>query len=288
MSNLKVIGKKNILGIEVPYLFGGFGSNEKSMLAQTIAKIHGREVKEVNRLINNNCSRFIAGIHVIDLKGDIEVAVILKHSGIMTQNAINASDNIYLLSQRGYVRLLKIMDDDTAWEKWGVIENDYFEMKEQSTKPLPKTRKSTSRIRAAVKDALDTAEYIASRLGVKIGIAQAAAIKMVEENSDIKLQPLKGLLPSAEHDTAFLNATDIGQRIGESAVKTNQLLALKGLQHQSTNSKGKKEWHLTNAGKKYGEEFPYDASTGHSGYQVKWNESVINVLKEQIDDALLK
>lgn len=50
----------------------------------------------------------------------------------MTQNAINASENIYLFSERGYVRLLKIMNDDTAWEKWDIIEQNYFRMAEGS------------------------------------------------------------------------------------------------------------------------------------------------------------
>ena len=33
---------------------------------------------------------------------------------IFTQNAINRSNNIYLLSERGYAKLLKILEDDVA------------------------------------------------------------------------------------------------------------------------------------------------------------------------------
>jgi len=135
MSKLTIKGKTQLFGIEVPQIYGGFGDNQKVMLAKTIAEIHGRELFNVNKLINENRKRFIDGEHILDLKGNEAVAITLKNSGIMTQNAINASTNIYLLSQRGYVRLLKIMDDDVAWEKWDVIETDYFEMKEKQTLP---------------------------------------------------------------------------------------------------------------------------------------------------------
>jgi hypothetical protein len=129
-------GRTELFGISVPNLYGGFGENQKVMLAKTIAEIHGRELFKINELINNNRERFRDGEHVIDLKNNKEVAILLKDSEIMTQNAINASTNIFLLSQRGYIRLLKIMDDDIAWEKWDVIEREYFDLKEQQTETM--------------------------------------------------------------------------------------------------------------------------------------------------------
>ncbi len=40
-----------------------------------------------------------------------------------------------------------------------------------------------------------------------------------------------------------------------------------------------KEWRITNKGKCYGEEMPYERN-GHSGYQIRWNDSVVSVLAE--------
>lgn len=134
---LTIVGNVDMFGIEVPNLFGGFGENEKSMLVKTIAEIHGREVKHVNELINKNRARFQDGVHLIDLKNNELATVVLTDHSIMTGQAIKVSSSIYLLSQRGYVRLLKIMDDDTAWDKWDVIENDYFELKERSQQSPP-------------------------------------------------------------------------------------------------------------------------------------------------------
>lgn len=49
----------NNLGFNIPVIEGGFGENQKVMLAKTIAEIYEMELKEVNRLINDNI-RFIS------------------------------------------------------------------------------------------------------------------------------------------------------------------------------------------------------------------------------------
>ncbi len=45
------------------------------------------------------------------------------------QNQINRSNHIYLLSERGYAKLLKIMDDDKAWEIYDELVDNYFNMR---------------------------------------------------------------------------------------------------------------------------------------------------------------
>lgn len=52
----------------------------------------------------------------------------MKDSGF-TQNQINASLNIYLLSERGYAKLLKILEDDKAWEIYDELVDNYFNMR---------------------------------------------------------------------------------------------------------------------------------------------------------------
>ena len=54
----------------------------------------------------------------------------LSHNEIgFTQNAWNRAKNIYLLSERGYAKLLKIMDDDKAWEIYDELVDNYFNMR---------------------------------------------------------------------------------------------------------------------------------------------------------------
>lgn len=69
-------------------------------------------MKRINELINRNRKRFKDGIDIIDLLSDKNFAIVLNDSGF-SQNQINASNNIYLLSERGYAKLLKILEDES-------------------------------------------------------------------------------------------------------------------------------------------------------------------------------
>lgn len=127
MNDLKVIGKEKVGSIEFTGIEGGFGKDKKAMLVKDIANIHERPVFKVNELINNNRSRFKDGIDIIDLKQD-KFLILLKDNGF-TQNSINRSSNIYLLSERGYSKLLKILEDDKAWEVYDQLVDNYFNMR---------------------------------------------------------------------------------------------------------------------------------------------------------------
>lgn len=137
--NVKVNGLVNVKGMKFHDIEGGFGADKKSMLVKEIANIHGRELRVINQAINMNRTRFTDGLDIVDLKGT-EFAINLIDSGIYTQNSLNASSNIYLLSERGYSKLLKILEDDFAWEQYDKLVDGYFQMREQvnsgQAKPL--------------------------------------------------------------------------------------------------------------------------------------------------------
>ena len=127
-------------------------------------------------------------------------------------------------------------------------------------------------------DVQATADAICNLItGVQRGIAIAQAVDIVSTKNNIALDGIKLLLPPAEHETGYLNATQIGERLGlgtgrVAAVKANKLLAEAALQ-----VKEGKVWRLTDEGTAYGEELPY-TNNGHSGYQIQWNDSVIDLL----------
>lgn len=134
--NVKVNGLVNIYGMKFHDIEGGFGEGKKAMLVKEIAEIHGRELKAINQNINNNISRFKLGVDLLDLKnGHFELP--LQELGL-TNRDISISKNIYLLSERGYSKLLKILEDDFAWEQYDKLVDGYFNMREQAIKnPFP-------------------------------------------------------------------------------------------------------------------------------------------------------
>lgn len=139
MNLLQVIGKRKIAGYEFTGIEGGFGEGKKAMLVKEVAEIHGQPLKEINRRIHDNIERFKNCVDIIDLLG-----VGLSHTEIMsfgfTQQAINSyiglknkglRSGIYILSERGYAKLLKILEDDTAWELYDQFVDEYFNMRGQ-------------------------------------------------------------------------------------------------------------------------------------------------------------
>lgn len=131
MNKLKINGIKDIDGMKFHDVEGGFGEGKKAMLVKDIAEIHGRELRVINQNIDRNKARFKDGVDIVDLKGT-EFAITLSDNEIYTQNSMNASKNIYLLSERGYAKLLKILEDDVAWEQYEKLVDGYFNMRGQA------------------------------------------------------------------------------------------------------------------------------------------------------------
>lgn len=139
MNELKILGTEKVGNFKFTGIEGGFGENKKAMLVRDIAVIHNSNVRRINEVINRNRKRFKDGVDIIDLLSNEDFAVVLNDSGF-NQNQINASNNIYLLSERGYAKLLKILEDDKAWEIYDELVDNYFNMR-QSIKQykLPQT-----------------------------------------------------------------------------------------------------------------------------------------------------
>ena len=127
MNDLKVLGTEKIGNFEFTGIESGFGENKRAMLVKDIALIHDRPVKAINQAIERQLNRFKNGIDILDLKVE-NFAVTLSDLGF-NQGQINASKHIYLLSERGYAKLLKILEDDKAWEIYDELVDNYFNMR---------------------------------------------------------------------------------------------------------------------------------------------------------------
>lgn len=131
MDKLIVKGLTTIEGMKFHEIEGGFGKDKKAMLVKDIAEIHGRDLGKVNELINNNRKRFSDGVDIIDLKANPSKGLGYESTGY-TKQSFNQSKNIYLLSERGYSKLLKILEDDVAWEQYEKLVDGYFSMREET------------------------------------------------------------------------------------------------------------------------------------------------------------
>ena len=127
MEALKVLGTEKIGKIEFTGIEGGFGEGKKAMLVRDIALIHNSTIKRINELINRNRQRFRDGIDLIDLKQVVPNDLFSEYG--FTKAQWGNANHIYLLSERGYAKLLKIMDDDKAWDIYDELVDNYFNMR---------------------------------------------------------------------------------------------------------------------------------------------------------------
>lgn len=118
-------------------------------------------------------------------------------------------------------------------------------------------------------------EAVAKVPGVKAGIAMAATLTCIHENTGLAIETLRRALPAANEPICSLNATQLGKLVGLSAKTTNLRLANLGLQVRNERD----EWELTEPGEAWAEAMPYSRN-GHSGYQILWNPSVAQELRE--------
>lgn len=126
----------------------------------------------------------------------------------------------------------------------------------------------------ALKDVETSIEIVEKMFFVQHGIALAHCINAAEKNHQVDLSDFKNLLPPAEHEIGYLTATQIGKNIGKSAQYVNKKL----LEFEFQEKDGHGGYILTEKGKDYGEAMPFERN-GHAGYQIKWAEEILSLLK---------
>ena len=118
-------------------------------------------------------------------------------------------------------------------------------------------------------------EAVARVPGVKPGIAMAAALTCIHENTGLAIETMRHALPACNEPLAAVNPTKLGEHVGLSAKQVNRRLADLGYQYRNERD----EWELTEVGRTWGEALPFSRN-GHSGYQILWKLDVADRLKE--------
>ncbi|MCC0705033.1 ORF6N domain-containing protein [Clostridioides sp. ES-S-0049-02] len=120
MKDIKVKGQQRFMNLEIPIIEGGFGEDKKCITDKTISEIHNMDIKHVRELINRNIRRFANTIDFIDLKVVVDNDHNLEVLGLLgyRKMQISKANNIYLLSERGYSKLIKMMDTKNIIRKF--------------------------------------------------------------------------------------------------------------------------------------------------------------------------
>ena len=239
MNNLVIRGTQTIEGKEVRVIEGGFGEGQKCMLASDIAEQHEVEQKYLNRLITKNLKRF-SNNDLINLC-DENFKVLSEHLGLITSNV---QKYCYLLSERGYTKLVAMManDNEKKWEVMDKLVDDYFRMREALKPQLPQDYLSALK-------ALVESEEEKQRLSLE-------KAKIEEEKNRLI------------HQGKLYTTTEIAKELGfKSAKAFNEFLKEKKIQYKVNNT-----WVLASRFSELGytEIKQTELDTGKIIYNRKW------------------
>lgn len=220
-TQLKVIGREHVGQIEFTGIEGGFGNDKKAMLVKDIAKIHSRSVREINEVINKNIKRFKNGIDLLDLKQIVQTDLFSDYG--FTKAQWGNANHIYLLSERGYAKLLKILDDDKAWDIYDELVDNYFNMrvaiKNNQPSLVEQRRLSIMEDNAATRKA-NIMYKIAMHTESKTSQQHLLALAAKELTGEMTIPIMK----QKEY-----SATDVGQRLGITSNKVGRIANQLGL-----------------------------------------------------------
>ena len=215
-NELKVNGTQKFMGIDIPVIEGGFGENQKVILAKTIAEIHNQPLKKINQLINDNIDEFEFGVDILDLKsGYLESTEFLED--IMSKQSIANSSYIYLLSEQGYMLLVGFMKTEKSKDIRKNLRREYFSMRQE----LNEIKQKKATLLLKIYDGGQNA-ILASKQLTEIEVKEATA-PLIAENNVMK--------PKAEfHDAVLkkdglITTTVVAKDLGfSSANKLNKVM----------------------------------------------------------------
>lgn len=197
MKKIEIKGKQEFLGVNIPIIAGGFGKNQKVILAKTIAEIHNTRLDKVNSLINNNKEEFEYGIDILDLKDSEEFANLCRVNEIYSQNALNAAKTIYLLSEQGYMLLVGFMKTEKAKEIRKQLRREYFVMREIINSDEQKKAQILLKLYNGGADAIIAGKELAE---LEVKEAKVEVVKQLQPKIDL-----------AERFTNSKNTYDVGK-----------------------------------------------------------------------------
>lgn len=177
------------MGFDIPIVEGGFGEDSKIVSALTISKIHSIPLKIINQSINRLISkeRLRVNIDYIDMFASNDLKVTASDLGWITSNS---QKQCFILSERGYTKLIKYMDDDSSWDVMEQFIDEYFSMR----KELNSTAQKKAQLLLTI---YDGGQY---------------AIVAAKQLTDLEKQPLLETIDDMKPKASFHDAVAIADR----------------------------------------------------------------------------
>ena len=245
--------------------------------------IHQRPDGTASRNFREHRERFVEGADFVKISAD----EIRRHK-IMSISP-KAYGDVVFLTERGYLKLVKPMQDDRAWEVQGEMIDCYFKAKAaQIAKPASGIRIDKAR---EIRLTMDRALRFAKLVGLEGSAAAVSANSTTKALTGFDYLNAMGIthLPS-ETGERMVRPTEIGKAFDVSAIRANAMLIEFGYQTADRDHRGAKIYRLTEKGSATGARFE-DTQKRHSNgamvQQLLWPDSIIRRLADDQEAAML-
>ena len=239
-----------------------------------VDEIHQRADGTARRNFNDNRDRFHEGADFVTLNQPNEI-----RSLGFTRPQGGTPASVVLLTERGYLKLVKPMQDDRAWEVQGEMIDCYFKVKSAAPLAAPASSAVLSReVRLQTK----MFAKLAKDMGLEGNQAILSVCRGVENMTGVNPMDAMGIKRlEAEQNCDLLNVTQLGNRLGVKAQEMNLKLIGKGLQTSYRDRKGALKYELTEEGRAHGGTWTdvQKAQGGRPIRQLVWPSRVADLFK---------
>lgn len=199
-NELRVNGIQNFMGIDIPVVEGGFGENCRVVTAKAVSDIHNTRLSDINASINRliEKNRIKEGVDYINLLSEtVSLRDFAKELGMFSSNR---TKDAFILSERGYSKLIKAMDDDESWDVMDSFIDEYFEMREV----IKSSEQLKAQLLLSIYDGGQNAILASKQLSeLEVKEATAPLIQKIEED--------KPYTDFAKHVTESSDTVDVGE-----------------------------------------------------------------------------
>ena len=133
---------------------------------------------------------------------------------------ISKAEHIYILSERGYFKLVKILNSDQAWEVYENLLSDYFSMREERKELKGKTAPAQKGMTDYQQQNIHIQK---AKLLEKIAAEYEGTYRQILHSYATKELTGEHLLPLPQLEAKTYSATEIGEMLGISANKVGRL-----------------------------------------------------------------
>lgn len=231
MNEIKVVGKQEFMGVELPVIEGGFGEGMRVITAHTISQIHGVAVGEINRLTNDNIEEFEDGVDILNL-----LKVGSTHLEIKDKFGIElppVAKNFFIYSEQGYMALVGLMRSEEAREIRKKVRREYFSMRQIINSDEQKLAMLTLNIYKGGQEAIASAKELTD-IEVKKAVEPLKIEIQVKDQLIAEQEPKVSYFDKILSDsTSTMSVSQIAKDYGLSAMRLNEILHEQKVQYKT-------------------------------------------------------